>query len=324
MGRHIGRFGRRSRARGTGLARVAAIGFAMAIGAVAIARAQETGGAGGRAIAEVRDRAGLFGADAIASAKGELERVARETGASIIVETVDTLDGQPVDRVALGLARRSGIRGIFVLIARKERKLDVLGSGHYKEMLTPAHIRTIRDAFFEGFRRQDFNDGLKRGVAELARVMAAVRHVPVPADAPRAPAPESPSGSATATTAMAFGPKSAGDSPLVARNQVRLTLAGARAIIAGAEAKSQAIGIKENIAVVDDGGHLIAFERMEGARPASVYTALTKATTAATLRQPSGPFPPGTTTPDPLLNISLQNAAAASGGKITTLYGGVP
>ena len=28
-----------------------------------------------------------------------------------------------------------------------------------------------------------------------------------------------------------------------------------------------------NIAVVDDGGHLIAFERMEGARPASVYTA---------------------------------------------------
>ena len=63
---------------------------------------------------------------------------------------------------------------------------------------------------------------------------------------------------------------------------------------------------------------------MDGARPASVYTAITKATTAATLRQPSGPFPAGTTSPDPLLNISLQNAAMASGGKITTLYGGVP
>ena len=63
---------------------------------------------------------------------------------------------------------------------------------------------------------------------------------------------------------MTFGAKSAGDSPLIARNQVRLTLAGARAIIAGAEAKAQAMGVKENIAVVDDGGHLIAFERMEG------------------------------------------------------------
>ena len=123
---------------------------------------------------------------------------------------------------------------------------------------------------------------------------------------------------------MSFGPRAAGDSPLVVRNQVRLTLEGSRAIIAGAEAKARSMGWKMNIAVVDDGGHLIAFERMEGARPASVYTAMTKATTAATMRQPSGPFPPGTTNPDPLLNISLQNAAMASGGKVTTLYGGVP
>jgi uncharacterized protein GlcG (DUF336 family) len=320
MERHIQRGGRRSRGRGAVIGLVGSVAFAMVIGAGVLATAQEAGT--GRVTAEVRDRAGLFGADAIASARGELERVARETGASIVIETVDTLDGEPFDRVALSHARASGIRGIFILIARKERKLDVLGSGHYKEVLTPAHIRAIRDAFFEGFRRQDYNEGLKRGVAELARVMASVRHVP--ADAPPAPAPATPSGSTTATSAMAFGPKSAGDSPLIARHQVRLTLAGARAIVAGAAAKAQAMGIKENIAVVDDGGHLIAFERMEGARPASVYTALTKATTAATLRQPTGPLPAGTTTPDLLLNLSLQNAAAASGGKITTLYGGVP
>ena len=47
-----------------------------------------------------------------------------------------------------------------------------------------------------------------------------------------------------------------------------------------------------NIAVVDDGGHLIAFARMDGARPASGYTANTKAVTAATFRQPTGPSPP--------------------------------
>lgn len=79
-----------------------------------------------------------------------------------------------------------------------------------------------------------------------------------------------------------------------------------------------------NIAVVDDGGHLLAFERMDGARPASAYTALTKATSAATMRQPTGPLPSGTAEPDPLLNLSLQNAAQSSGGKITTLHGGVP
>ncbi len=78
------------------------------------------------------------------------------------------------------------------------------------------------------------------------------------------------------------------------------------------------------MAVVDDGGHLIAFERMDGARPASAYTAITKATSAATFRQASGPLGAPGANPDPLLNLSLQNAASASGGKITTLYGGVP
>jgi glc operon protein GlcG len=78
-----------------------------------------------------------------------------------------------------------------------------------------------------------------------------------------------------------------------------------------------------NIAVVDDGGHLLAFARMDGARPASAYTALTKAVTAATFRQETGPLPAGGE-PDPLLSLSLQNAALASGGKLTTLKGGVP
>jgi glc operon protein GlcG len=239
-----------------------------------------------------------------------------------VIETVDSLEGEPADRFAVERARRSGIRGIYILAARKEHTIEVLGSGRYREVLTDARRRAIIDAFRDGFRRQDFNAGLKEGVAALARVMEAAPRVA--SESPRPPVPEGRSGLSTESAAMAFGPRAAGDSPLVAHNQVRLTLEGARAIIAGAEAKARSEGWKMNIAVVDDGGHLIAFERMEGARPASVYTAMTKATTAATMRQPSGPFPPGTTNPDPLLNISLQNAAAASGGKVTTLYGGIP
>jgi glc operon protein GlcG len=116
----------------------------------------------------------------------------------------------------------------------------------------------------------------------------------------------------------------ADDGPVAVRDQARLTLAGARAVIEGAEAKAAELKLKVNIAVVDDGGHLLAFIRMDGARPASGYTAITKATTAATFRAETGPLSNGAVPADPLLNLSLQNAAAASGGKITTLYGGVP
>lgn len=108
--------------------------------------------------------------------------------------------------------------------------------------------------------------------------------------------------------------------PLVTRDRVRLNLAGAEAVLEAAKKKATAMGLKCNIAVVDDGGHLLAFARMDGARPASAATALTKAVSAATFRQETGPLP-AKGEPDVLLSLSIQTA---SGGKITTLKGGVP
>ena len=235
--------------------------------------------------------------------------IERATGAATIIETIDTLKGEPADKVAIREAERSGIHGVFILIAQKERKLEVLASRHFREVLTADHRLAIRKAFFEGFQHKDFNEGLKLGVAAIGKAMAAARHAEA----------LTWSGKTAGTSA---GSKS--DSPLVVRNQVRLTLAGARAILAGAEAKAREMGLNVNIAVVDDGGHLLAFERMDNARPASIYTALSKAATAATFRQPSGPIPPGSEHPDLLLNLGLENAAAASGGKLTTLRGGLP
>jgi|SRR5579883_631094 len=108
--------------------------------------------------------------------------------------------------------------------------------------------------------------------------------------------------------------------PLVTRGRVQLNLAGAEAVLEAAKKKATTLGLKCNIAVVDDGGHLLAFARMDGARPASAATAMTKAISAATFRQETGPLP-AKGEPDVLLSMSLQNA---SGGKITTLKGGVP
>ena len=111
--------------------------------------------------------------------------------------------------------------------------------------------------------------------------------------------------------------------PLVTRDRVQLNLAGAETVLDAAKAKAAAMGLKANIAVVDDGGHLLSFARMDGARPASGYTALTKAVSAATFRQETGPLP-AKGEPDLLLSLSLQAAAVAGGGKGTALKGGVP
>ena len=68
---------------------------------------------------------------------------------------------------------------------------------------------------------------------------------------------------------------------MLTRNNIRLTLEGARAILAAAESKAREINVAQNIALVDEGGHLLVFARMDGAKLSSVEVALTKARAAA-------------------------------------------
>ncbi len=281
------------------------------LGLLAVAVASS--GARGQATSGIVDGAGMFSDDALRRAKADLSRIDRAHGVAVTVETVTSLKGEAIDEVAVRQATRLGHKGIFVFIAEKEHKAEALASPRTLfEELGKTRLNEIRDAFTNEFRRGKNDDGLTKGIQAAEKVLAAVRPTPirpVPAGGGFLPS-TTPEGS------------SSGGSSLVLRQQVRLTLAGAKKAIEGAEAKASKEGWKMNIAVVDDGGHLLAFERMDGARPASVATATTKAITAATFRQATGPLPGGSpTSPDILLNISLQNA---SGGKITTLHGGVP
>ena len=75
----------------------------------------------------------------------------------------------------------------------------------------------------------------------------------------------------------------------VSLNHPKLTLEGAEAILDAAKAQAARIGVPMNIAVVDDGGFLMAFARMDGAKPASIDIAFNKAHAAAIRRQNTGP-----------------------------------
>lgn len=108
-----------------------------------------------------------------------------------------------------------------------------------------------------------------------------------------------------------------GDAQVI-RDRLALTLAGAQLVLAAAQEKAVEMGLEVNIYVVDRGGHPVAFARMDGARPASSYTALTKAATAALKLADTGPIGD-----DPLLNLAIENAATTSGGKFTSLNGGI-
>ena len=67
--------------------------------------------------------------------------------------------------------------------------------------------------------------------------------------------------------------------------KVPLSLEDAHKIIQSAHAKAAAQGLKVSVAIVDEGGHLIALARMDGAAPLTPQVAEAKAVGAAMLHR---------------------------------------
>ena len=270
-------------------------------------RPSSRSGQQGPATSDLIDDGGMFSAGAIRQAKDVLARIDRTFKTAVTIETVESLRGQEIEEVAIRRAEQLDHKGIFVLIARQDRKAEALASPKaLRDELTRPRLHSIRDAFTAEFKKGDLDAGLLKGVQAASTALAAIRP-----DAAR-------------ESAVSEGGSSTGSSSLVLRGQIRLTAMGARRVIMGANARATELKLKSNITVVDDAGLLLAFERMDGARPASISTSQTKAISAATFRFPTGPVPSNGQPADPLFNMSLQAAADASGGKITTLLGGVP
>jgi glc operon protein GlcG len=82
--------------------------------------------------------------------------------------------------------------------------------------------------------------------------------------------------------------------------------------------KADELGIKVSAAVVDDGGHLIAFQRQDGAIWASAYGSQGKAVASAGFARPSGVMQERATQPTPA------GINAASGGRMIMGQGAVP
>ncbi len=94
----------------------------------------------------------------------------------------------------------------------------------------------------------------------------------------------------------------------------KLTNDGALKVLHAAIEKAKAMGVPQCITIVDDGGHLLAFTRMDGAKVLSIDSSMKKAVTAASSRVPTG-------------GVASENElklGLATGGKLTNLKGGVP
>jgi glc operon protein GlcG len=94
-----------------------------------------------------------------------------------------------------------------------------------------------------------------------------------------------------------------------------LTLEGAKAVAAAAEAEAQRLQAGGAIAIVDDGGHLLVLTRLDNTFPAASAVSIEKARTAAQFRRPTAVFE------DAIKNGRLSLLGVSV---MTPLQGGVP
>ncbi|AMQ88540.1 MULTISPECIES: GlcG/HbpS family heme-binding protein [Marinobacter] len=99
----------------------------------------------------------------------------------------------------------------------------------------------------------------------------------------------------------------------------RLDLEDARLLIKGASEKARDIGVPMCIAVVDESGNLVAFERMDGGKTTSVIIAQDKAFTAAAARKATHEYNAANVPGNLAFGIHTE-----VGGRLSTVGGGLP
>ena len=103
------------------------------------------------------------------------------------------------------------------------------------------------------------------------------------------------------------------------KDSIKLTLEGAKIILAASEAKANEIEVPMSIAIVDDGCNLLAFERMDGAKITSIDIAINKAFTAAGSRKGTHEYADVASPGKPAFGIHVSNQ-----GRFTIFGGGLP
>ena len=102
----------------------------------------------------------------------------------------------------------------------------------------------------------------------------------------------------------------------------RLTLAGARQMMAAAISLADAEHIAITVAIVDAGGHVVLLERMDGGRFHTVHSSTTKAVCAASNKRPT--TSKGAQAQSLDISHAIGLALAAGPERWTAMEGGYP
>lgn len=167
--------------------------------------------------AEIRDKGNMFSPRTVREAERSLERIERERGVPVRIETIGSVDDalgaqqqrewasksthQRLDLLARQEAAKGGGPGVFVLLSKGDNMIsEVLVHRSFQDRFGEQQRTAIRNAFIDQFKQRRFDAGLLAAVVAIDRTLAATpggarspatrrSPLPGPRDAGARPAP---------------------------------------------------------------------------------------------------------------------------------------
>jgi len=119
---------------------------------------------------KIMDDAGMFSPASIREAEQTLKELKSHTRLPVTIQTRKSAGGEPPEKYAVNLAKLNAGEGLYLLILKDDRKIEMLWSGSYKGRISNDDRDRVRTAIADEFKKGDYDAGLKQGLVKISSI----------------------------------------------------------------------------------------------------------------------------------------------------------
>ena len=119
---------------------------------------------------KIMDDAGMFTPATVTEAQQTLKELKARTRLPVTIQTRKSAGGEPPEKYAVNLAKLNAGEGLYLLILKDDRKIEMLWSGSFKGRISNDDRDRVRTAITDEFKKSNFDAGLKQGLVKITSI----------------------------------------------------------------------------------------------------------------------------------------------------------
>ena len=122
-------------------------------------------------VADVSDPVSFFSKEAVEKANTKIQEIKSKTGKEFVLETLDSTNSTNPSDFAMERAKTLKVNGVYVLISKKEKKIEIKVGNKTKSAFTDSDTSALKGKLIEAFKTQNFDSGLDNAVTYYSAVI---------------------------------------------------------------------------------------------------------------------------------------------------------